>query len=238
VEHILSDNERVFAENYVISLRKDLAAKAAGYSEHSARDIGYQVYQRPHVRAYIDKILDENTISAKETLKRISDTSGANMTDYLKLVKSWHTPTVKKSLHTLIEETKLYILAEQDYCDEKGLTEEDYDKFQAGLEVYRDRILRYQIELRYNPNAARLVDGESIEIETMELDLILITADKERGIVKSFKHTPNGISVEMCDPDTSKDRMAKIHGLYEKDNEQKKDTIHIIIDNKESQLGE
>jgi phage terminase small subunit len=40
VEHILSDNERVFAENYVISLRKDLAAKAAGYSEHSARDIG------------------------------------------------------------------------------------------------------------------------------------------------------------------------------------------------------
>jgi hypothetical protein len=74
--------------------------------------------------------------------------------------------------------------------------------------------------LSINPLAFRLVDGDPIEIETMELDLILITKDKERGIIKSFKHTRNGIEVEICDPDTSKEKMAKIHGLYAKDNDQ------------------
>lgn len=233
----LLDSERVFAENYIISLRKDLSAIAAGFSEHSAADIGYQVYKRPHVKAYIESLLDERTTTAKETLKLISDTQRANMSDYLVPVKKWVTPIVKKGLQQLIDESRAYIQLEEEFCLIKGYTEEAYDKFQEQLEQIRDRIVRYQIELKINPDAYRLVDGEAMEVETMELDLVLITNDKERGIIKSFKHTPNGISVELCDPDVSKDRMAKIHGLFEKDNAQKKDEIAIFVNQDDATLG-
>lgn len=215
---ILLDSERVFAEAYVICLRKDLAAIKAGYSETHAANIGFQVYSRPHVKEYIEKLLAQATTTAQETLKLISDTQRANLSDYLIPVKKWHTPSVKKGLAELIQETKLYIAAEEEFCDAKGYTEKEFDNFHKQLEPYRDRVLRFQIELNKNPNATRIVDGEPIEIETMELDLVALARDKERGIIKTFKHTPQGIQVEICDPDTSKEKMAKVHGLYEKDN--------------------
>ena len=215
-----SDSEIAYCENYILSLCKSTAAKAMGSESETPWIIGYQVHQRPNVKAYIEELLDENTSSAKETLKLISDTQKGNLSKYMVPVKKWHTPQVKKGLSQLIEETKLFIQAEEDYCDAKGFTEDLFDKFHEGLELYRDRILRYEIELRYNPDAYRIVDGEPYEVETQELDLNLIVADKERGIIKTFKHTPQGIQVELCDPDTSKEKMAKIHGLYEKDNNQ------------------
>lgn len=223
-----SDAEIAYCENYIISLCKSTAAIAMGSESVTPWIVGYQVHQRPQVKAYIDELLEQNTSTAKETLKLISDTQKGNLAKYMVPVKKWHTPQVKKGLAQLIEETKLYIQAEEDYCDAKGFTEEKYDEFQEGLELYRDRILRYQIELNYNPDAYRIVDGEAEEIETQELDLNLIVADKERGIIKSFKHTPQGIQVELCDPDTSKEKMAKIHGLYKEDNKQKTTNITIL----------
>lgn len=222
---LCSDSEIVYCENYVISLCKSTAALAMGSESATPWIIGYQVHQRTQVKAYIEELLDQNTSTAEETLKLISDTQKGNLSKYMVPVKKWHTPQVKKGLVELIAETKLYIQSEEDYCEAKGYTEELFDKFQEGLELYRDRILRYEIELKYNPDATRIVDGETIEIKTQELDLNLIVADKERGIIKTFKHTPQGIQVELCDPDTSKEKMAKIHGLYKKDNDQSKTTI-------------
>lgn len=213
-----SHSERVYCESYVISLSKSDAAIAMGSQSETPNVIGWQVYQRPHVQGYINEMLDAATSSAKETLKLISDTQRANLSNYLVPVKKWHTPSVKKELAQLIRETRLYIQCEEDYCQAKGLTEKAFDKFEAELELYRDRILRWQIELKYNPLATRIVDGEPIEVETMELDLVALSRDKERGVIKTFKHTPQGIHVEICDPDTSKEKMSKVHGLYEKDN--------------------
>jgi phage terminase small subunit len=66
---LCSDAERVYCENYVISLSKTEAAEAMGSEAKSLASIGWQVYQRPHVRAYIEQLLDESTTTAKETLK-------------------------------------------------------------------------------------------------------------------------------------------------------------------------
>ena len=217
-----SPSEIVFCENYIISLSKTEAAIAMGSESAAPGQIGWQVYQRPNVKAYIEELLSANTITANETLRLISDTANGNISHYMKSVKKWVTPTVKKGLQQLIDETRLYIQMEDEFCSIKGLTEEAYDEFQERLEVYRDKIIRYQIELSGNPDAFRLVDGLPEEVETMELDLALAVADKRRGIIKSFKHTKDGIQVELCDPDNSKERMAKIHGLYKIDNEQSK----------------
>ncbi len=214
----LSDNERVFAENYVISLRKDLAAIAAGYSERSAKEIGHQVYNRPNVKEYINQLLDQNTVTAKETLKRISDTSSGNMTDYMFPVERLKIPQVKRGLQFIIDQLQYKIEIEKQFLSVADLDEDHTKSVQSKIKSMELDIIRLDIELNKNPTAYRIIDGDPELVEEMELNLAAIVADKERGIIKSYKVTKDGIQVEMCDPDTSKDRMAKIHGLYEKDN--------------------
>lgn len=215
----LSDNERAFAENYIISLRKDLAAIAAGFSEHTAKVIGHQVYNRPHVKEYVNQLLDENTATAKETLKRISDTAAGNMTDYMREVERMDIPKERRGLQQIINQIQYEIEIEQEFLIlAAGLTKEETESSNAIIRRKELEITRYDIELNKNPLAYRIVDGNPVLVKEMQLDLAAIVADKERGIVKSYKMTKDGVQIEMCDPDTSKDRMAKIHGLYEKDN--------------------
>lgn len=215
----LSDNERVFAENYVISLRKDLAAISAGYSERSAKEIGHTVYNRPHVKAYIEFMLDEATTSAKETLKLISDTQRANMSNYMHEVERMDISKVKKGLQEIINHIQYEIDIEHDFLQlAESLTKEEKEESESTIRYKSLEIVRYDIELNKNPNAYRIVDGDPVLVKEVVLDMSALVADKERGIIKSYKVTKDGVQVEICDPDSSKERMAKIHGLYEKDN--------------------
>lgn len=225
---VLQDNERVFAENYVISLRKDLSAIAAGFSEHTAGIIGWQVYQRPHVKAYIDELLDSQTISAKETLKLISDTAQGNMSDYMNPVKRMHVPQIKKTLQQIIDQLQYEIEIETEFLQiAPALTKDEKTRSEDIIRYKELEITRYDIELNKNPNAYRIVDGDPELIDDIELDLHSIVADKKHGKIKSFKHTKDGVHVEMYPADAAQERMAKVHGLYEKDNDQSKPTTNI-----------
>lgn len=217
----LTNKEIAFVNNYCIYYCKTKAAIAAGYKASSAGQQGWNIFDREHIQAAIKEKLRRSTLSADETLKMISDSSRGDMSDYMKPVKRWHTPQVKKGLQQLIDEANLHVQMEDEFCTEAELTEEAYDKFQEQIDIVRRRVMRYKIELRHNPNAFRIVDGETIEIEEMELDLALVVADKEKGVIKSYQITKEGtVKVDICDPDTSRDRLAKVHGLYEKDNRQ------------------
>lgn len=55
----LSDKERIFCHEYIIDWNKARAARVAGYSENSAKDIGYQVSTKLYIRQYIDLIKDD-----------------------------------------------------------------------------------------------------------------------------------------------------------------------------------
>ena len=225
----LSDNERVFAENYVISLRKDLAAISAGYSEHTAKVIGHQVYNRPHVKAYIDELLDQSTTNAKETLKLISDTQRANMSNYMHEVERMDIPKVRKGLQSIIDQLQYEIEIEGEFLRLAGeLSKEEIERSQSVIRYKTLEIVRYDIELNKNPGAYRIVDGDPVLVKEFVLDLAALVADKERGIIKSYKVTKDGVQVEICDPDSSKERMARIHGLYKEDNSQKNLTVQIM----------
>lgn len=216
----LSSKELAYVNNYCIHYSKAEAARAAGYKGPNVVQQGWNIFDREHVQAAIKERLRLATLSADETLKMISDTSRGNMSSYMKPVKKWHTPQVKKGLQEIIDENIQHIEMEDEFCTEAGLVEEEFDKFQAQLNIVRRRNMRLRIELKRNPEAFRIVDGVTEEIEVMELDLAAIVADKERGIIKSYKVTKEGVQIEICDPDASKDRLAKVHGLYEKDNRQ------------------
>jgi len=57
----LTKKQRLFAEEYLIDLNATQAAIRAGYSPHTAKDIGCENLAKPNVRAHIDKAIAERS---------------------------------------------------------------------------------------------------------------------------------------------------------------------------------
>lgn len=55
----LTEKQKIFADEYIISLNATEAAKKAGYSENAAAETGYENLKKPHIKKYIQKRLDE-----------------------------------------------------------------------------------------------------------------------------------------------------------------------------------
>lgn len=228
---LCSDSERVYCENYVISLNKSKAAKAMGSDSVTPEIIGWQVYQRPHVKAYITELLDQATIDAKETLKLISDTSKGNMSDYMFPVQKLKIPQVRKGLQEMINQLQYEIEIDAEFLQlAVNLTKEEITSVQSKIRSAELDITRFDIELNKNPSAYRIVDGDPYLSNEIELDLHAVIADKEHARIKSYKVTKEGVQIELCDPDTSKDRMARVHGLYDADNKIKIITEQPLFD--------
>lgn len=213
----LTDKQQRFIEEYCVDFNATQAAVRAGYSQSTARVIGQENLLKPAISEKIKKHLESLTLSAEETTKMIADMAKANITDYMVKKTIEHTPRVRKGLQELIDELEYKLELEEEFCAEKGFTEKEYDDFQEQLQPIRDKILRYRIELRKNPDASRIVNGETEFIDTFDLDIEKIKADKQFGKVKSFKQGKYGLEVELYASDAALDKLAKIHGLY-KDN--------------------
>ncbi|WP_183560634.1 terminase small subunit [Mucilaginibacter sp. SP1R1] len=209
----LTIKQKRFVEEYLKDFNASDAARRAGYSEDTAYSIGYENLRKPEIKIEIDKILDALSMEAGEITKRFTNLARGNMSDYMTKRLVPHTPQIKVGLKRLIEAEEAHILREEKFCAIKGYTEEEYDKFQEQLEYSRDKILRWEIELEDNPYAYRIVDGETIMIEEVGLDLVKVIEDKERGIIKSVKHTKDGIQVEMYPADNALTQLAKIRKM-------------------------
>lgn len=66
----------VFCNNYVGHFNAARAARDAGYSAHTAREQGYDLLTRPHIRAYVDyltsKLVSDAEISRERILKELA----------------------------------------------------------------------------------------------------------------------------------------------------------------------
>lgn len=223
----LSDKEKLFVEDYLTNgFNKAEAARKAKYSENCDRQIGWQVYNKPHVKAYIENILKERIISSAENQKLISDTAQSNLTDYYRPVPKVKYQKIKVGLQVLIDRIQEEHDLEAAIADELNLTEEQQDQLFAEQQHRLAKIIRYKVELRRNPNATRIIDSEPEIVEEMELDINALVADKEKGKVKSIAYTPTGLKVEMYSAADAQDKIAKMHGDYAKDNEQKVPVIN------------
>lgn len=67
----LTEKERVFVDEYPRDRNAARAARRAGYSESSAREIGYAVLNRPRVRALIDKAIRDRSARTNITEDRV-----------------------------------------------------------------------------------------------------------------------------------------------------------------------
>ena len=79
-----TDKERLFVEKYFeLGLNGAKAARAAGYSAKSARNIAYENVTKPHIRAEIERRLRELAMGPDEVLARLADHGRGDMRDFI-----------------------------------------------------------------------------------------------------------------------------------------------------------
>lgn len=228
----LDNREVAFAECYLFHLNKTQAARDIGCPEAGARQQGFELYKRPHVKAYIEAKLNERTISADEVVKMTSDIANANITDYYRTVQRPHTPRIKVGLADVIKQVEETIEYEEE-CAE--LMPEDWKGRKAhekSIDRMRLDIAKMRVKLRRNPDEYIITDGPTEMIDYYELDMALLIADKEKGKVKKIKHHKDGtIEIEMYSAADAHDKLLRIGGKFEKDNSQKNSAVKSVTVN-------
>jgi len=218
----------MFIYNYVTNKGNGgKAAIDAGHSPHSAYEIAYENLRKPQIKAEIDRIFNEQIMRKEEVIKRISDIARGSINDYIRVVQDKRRTRVNVPLTAVIERIRAQIEDEGKFMVRKfgTLTDKQQAQYDERVEAWLDQILRYEIELERNPLSEVEEDGPYEVFERVELDLVAIARDKERGIIKKFSQEKNGeITIEFYDVDGALRDLGRVHGIFEKDNAQQPPT--------------
>lgn len=209
----LTTKQEHFCQEFVKDFNATAAALRSKYSKKTAYSIGSENLKKPEIKNRIAEILEANEMSEGEIKKRFSDIAKTDMGDYMVKRVVPYTPQIKVGLAEVIAERNEYIRREETFCERMGYAGDEFDKFQEGLNIIRKQVIRMEIELESNPSAYRIVDGETQMVEVAELDLVKMIDDKNRGVIKSIKHTKEGIQAESYSADTALTTLAKFKGI-------------------------
>ncbi|RZJ92465.1 MAG: terminase small subunit [Chryseobacterium sp.] len=210
----LTTKQLRFIEEYMVDFNATAAAKRAGYSSNTARAIGHENLTKPNIKSEIELRIKSLQLGAEETKKLFSDISKGNANKYLKIVKKEFTPKIKKPLQELIDEIRYEMDFEDEYAIQADLKKKELEAHEDSQKRRRRSIIRYKLELKRNPDAFRVVDGETVLIDSTEFDLVALANDKEAGRIKSYKMTKDGPQVELYSADGALANLARIHGLF------------------------
>lgn len=213
-EKKLTGKEKRFCEEYMIDLNASRAARAAGYSEKTAKEIGYENLTKPHIRKYIDEMLKAKSMKSDEVIKLTTDIAKSSLNEFFAITKKEFTPRIVKPLSALVNELEEEIIFEKDFAAVAGYTEKELENYESCQQYRRRAILKYNLQLKRNPNATMIVNGETVFIDHAELDMVKLVQAKENGRIKSISHTQFGIKVEMYAADAALVSLARMHGLY------------------------
>lgn len=225
----LTEKQKKFANEYLVDFNATQAAIRAGYSEKTAYSIGWENLRKPEISEYIKKETELRVMSAEETKKLLSDIARSSLNDYLVIKQVEQRPRVERTLKSLIKEAKAAYEFEEEYADRAELTELELGNHQKMQKSRELEILRMEMELERNPKATRIVSGEPILVDRAELNLVKLAQDKQFGRIKTFSEGANGQKVELHDAGAALVNIGKVHGIFEKDNEQLKPDAQVVI---------
>lgn len=84
-----SDRPKIFAKEYIVDLNATEAAIRAGYSPKTAKQIGYNLLQKPDVQASIQVAMDKRArkteITADKVLTELAKIGFSEVTDFLQV---------------------------------------------------------------------------------------------------------------------------------------------------------
>lgn len=214
VNQQLTMKQEKFCVEFVKDFNAAAAARRAGYSEKTAYNIGWENIRKPEIKSLIADLLKELSMKPEEIKKRLSDIARGDMGDYIIAVPTPYTPQVVVGLKELILSLGKEIEFEDNYALEVNLTGDELEAHMKGQESRRRRVIRFKLELGANPGATRIVDGPTVLVDQPQLDILAISRDKEKGKIKSFKQTKDGIQVELYPADGALANLAKVYAMF------------------------
>lgn len=221
----LTAKQRRFREEYLVDFNGTQAAIRAGYSKKTAYSIAYENLRKPDIKQWIDEKLIGLGLGANETTKLISDIAKASLNNYFKINKIEHTPRLKVPLSEVIKQIEKEIELEEEYANIVSLDDEELSQHTKQQDQRRKEIIKLKIKLKHYPKATAIINGETTFVDTAQLDLVALVRDKQAGRIKSVAPTEHGLKVELYAADAALTNLARIHGLFEKDNGQSKPEI-------------
>lgn len=90
LEEKLTPKEKIFCEEYVVDWNKSRAARAAGYADDWAGDIGYQNSKKLYIQQYVDFIKNDfERLSGITKLRNIQELAKIAMSSIAHLHNTW-----------------------------------------------------------------------------------------------------------------------------------------------------
>jgi phage terminase small subunit len=210
----LNDKQERFCFEYVKDFNASAAARRAGYSETTAYNIGWENVRKREIKAKIAELLKDMSMDPAEIKKRLTDIGRGDLGEYVITRMVPYTPKVKVGLQDVIDRLKKEIQFEDDYAMQAALKKVELQAHEKGQQQRRRQVIRLQLELKDNVTAYRIVNGDTELIEKAELDIVAISRDKEKGKIKSFKETKDGIHVELYPADAALANLAKVYAMF------------------------
>ena len=211
-------------EEYCVDWNCTQAAIRAGYSEKTAYAIGWENLRKPEIKSAIDSRLTELSLSAGQTTKLISEIAETRMNEFMRV----STVPVRQR-----KEAYANVVA-QNLRDEIALVEgqvarvkkKDAGPLRRMLSKMRVQLVEMELEVqRHGKLAVVYVDGPLVLQQVVELDLVALAQAKQGGRIKSWTPTEHGIKVELYDAAAALRDLGRVHGIFEKDNDQSKATM-------------
>jgi len=217
----LTTKQQRFVEEYCVDWNCTQAAIRAGYSEDTAYSQGSRLLKNVEVRAAIDSRLRDLSLSAGQTTKLISEIAETRLNDFLR-VKTVPTRERKEAYaNVLLAQVKEEIELIEGKA--RSMKKKDAGALRSMVNKLRKREVELELEvLRFGPTAMVYAEGPLVLKEVPELDMVALAKAKEDGRIKSWTPTEFGIKIEMYDAAAALRDMGRIHGIFEKDNNQSK----------------
>lgn len=214
----LTDKQSRFIDEYMVDFNATKAAIRAGYSVDSAKAIGFENLTKPYLREEIDRRLKQLELSAQQTTKLIADIAKSSLNEYFIVKEKEIIPTKRVPIIEVIKKLEDEIKFEDEFAILAKYSEEENQIHIREQAQRKRRLLRLNLTLEKNPNATELIEGEPVIIQVADLDIPKLISDKEAGKIKSVKYTEHGLNIEMYAADAALTNIARMHGLFEKDN--------------------
>ena len=210
-----------FVEELCADWNKAGAARRAGYSHDSAKQMGQKLWRDPRIKAAVAKRTEELAMTAGEATVRMSSWGRASIEDVFTIGVEEHRPRIERPVALVVADLKAEMEFEQELAirAEALLTDKKVmKKFRQGVARTHQRrqldLMRYEMLLERNPDTTTWVVGAPVARKVAQLDIVKALEMQAGGLIK--KVTPNqfGTAVELHDAKDATDKILKLLGAY------------------------
>lgn len=156
-ERGLTAKQQMFVKEYLVDLNATQAAIRAGYSEKTAKEMGYELLTKPHVQVAIQAAMGKRAkkteITAEKVLEQLARIAFANIGEFVEI--NGNTVTIKP--FEQVDGTVLSEVAET----QSGLKVKLNDKMKA-LELIGRHLGMFNDKLNVNMNNANQDTGDTV----------------------------------------------------------------------------